>query len=623
MIYRNCSIKEVQLRDGYLKPRQDSCRTVTVPSSLEKCRTTGRIDALKLDWREPMENKPHIFWDSDVAKVLEGVAYLLGQQPDEALAAEFDEIVGRLTAAQQPDGYLNSYFTTVEPDKRWTNLHEAHELYCAGHLLEAAVAAKEMLGRQDFLDTMCRYMDYIATVFGPGEGQKRGYPGHEEIELALVRLYELTGRKKYLDLAAYFIDERGREPQFFRSEGVRPDYLKYYQADQPVREQREAEGHAVRAVYLYTGMAKVAGHTGDRELLESCRRLFDDIVNRKMYITGGIGSSFVGEAFTVAYDLTNSSLMYAESCASIGLVYFADELLKLTGDGRYADVMERALFNGALAGISLSGDRFFYTNYLEVSDNTVCYNSGSKTRQKWFDCSCCPTNFCRFIPEASGYLWCVGGDRVMLNLPLAHRASLQTPQGALQFEVAGNYPYDGKIRIEIGTAGDYTLALRVPGWCRRAAFRLNGQSLTPVVELGYAGIRRHWQAGDIVEYELEMKVEVLRCHRKVTCNAGRIALQYGPLVYCLEGVDNGPGVAELLIDTAFPFALAAAPGLPAGTLMITGRAWREIPAAENVDQLYFSEPNRLEETVFKAIPYALWQNRGETDMIVWVREKQR
>ena len=422
--YRNARITSIKVEDDILRTRIEAARRTTIPTSLEKCRETGRIDAFRLNWKPGMPHQPHIFWDSDVAKVLEGFAKILALFPDKEAEKEYDGLVDLIVSSQQPDGYLNSYFTTVCPEKRWTNLAGNHELYCAGHLMEAAVAAYELLGKRKLLDAMERYADLIADTFGTEPGKKNGYPGHEEIELALVRMFHATGKRKYLDLANYFIGQRGKRPCYYseveKTISSQSQEIQV-QADAPILEQKDAHGHAVRAAYLYCGAADVACLTKNEQLFQACVRLFDSIVNRRMYITGGIGSTFAGEAFTKDYDLQNGSLMYAESCAAMGLARFASRMLNATGDGRYADIVEKCIFNGVLSGISISGDRFFYTNYLEVDDNTTFYNAGARERQEWFGCSCCPTSFCRFIPEMPQYIWSEGEGEIRLNIPVANR----------------------------------------------------------------------------------------------------------------------------------------------------------------------------------------------------------
>jgi DUF1680 family protein len=386
----------------------------------------------------------------------------------------------------------------------------------------------------------------------------------------LIKLYRATGNERYKKLASYFVNDRGTQPHVFQQEEGFYDDGMAMQAHKPIREQETAVGHAVRAVYLYAGAADVADENNDQELLNACDRLFETIRQQKMYITGGIGSAFPGECFTIPYDLTNSSLMYAESCATIGLAQFAIRMFNLTGDQKYLEVMELALYNGALAGVSLKGDAFFYTNYLEVDDNLKLYNAGAKVRQEWFGCSCCPTSYSRFIPQLGTFLWSTGKNEISLNIPAACHADLKMADGrTVSVKVEGDYPYDGKIRIIMETAGDYQLSLRIPEWCKQYSVKLNG---TPCEKT----IRKNWNAGDIVELDLEIPITVIHSNPKITTNNGRVALKRGPLVYALEQVDNQQPVRETLIRTDRPFRLVPASAeLPEGTLAIEGEAVRE------------------------------------------------
>ncbi len=612
-------VTAVRLADPVLANRLETGYRSTIPATVEKCRETGRIDSFKLEWKPGMPHEPHHFWDSDFAKVLEGMCYELGRRPeDEKLAAEVDTYVDLIISAQQPDGYLNTCFTQRFPEKRWTNIFDHHELYCAGHLMEAAVAHYTATGNRKFLDCLCRYADYIATVFGPGPDQIHGYPGHEEIELALCKLAAASGNDAYLKLAKFFVDERGREPNFFVEEAKREHrYLTYdlanRQAHVPVREQRKVVGHSVRALYLYAGMADVAGATDDAELLQACERLFENLVERRMYITGGCGSTPMGEAFTVDWNLPNDT-DYAESCASMALVQFARRMLNLTGRGRYADIMEQALYNGALSGISLDGTNFFYANLLEVDENTFTHGVTLKERVPYFDCSCCPTSFCRFLPQLGSFAWSSRPGELRLNIPAAGEATLE----GITVEVGGSYPYAGEIPITLRSAGKFRLSLRIPGWCRHHELKLNGRPVENAPLDGYVTIEREWQVGDRLDLTLDLPVEAVRSNPHVTSNAGRIALMRGPVVYALESVDNGRVLPRLAIRTDRPFELIPAPGLPEGTVAIRGTARKDEDDSDG--HLYYTGPRRSSECDFIAIPYALWQNRGPADMAVWIRE---
>ena len=606
----------VSLADPVLAPRVAANRAATIPACLKHFEKEHCIDALKLKWRKGYKWFPHIFWDSDVAKVVEGMARELARKPDPALAKELDRVAKLIVSAQRPDGYLNTHFTLVEPEKRWTNLHDWHELYCAGHLMEAAVAHAEATGERFFLDAMRRYADLIAKTFGRRRGQKRGYPGHEEIELALCRLAEATGERKYLDLAAYFVDERGRKPNYYvEKEGWQSWRLEYLQAHRPPREQREAVGHSVRWAYLCCGMADVAAATGDAGLLEACRAMWENATGRRMLVTGGIGTDRYNEAFERDWKLDNLTA-YAESCAAIGLALFSRRMHAITGEARYLDVIERALYNGIPSGVSLSGDRFFYQNPLASNADSPY----ARERQAWFYCSCCPTNFSRFWPQAAQLCWALAPGEVRLCVPAASEIRLEN---GLRIVVTGKYPYDGAIRIRFakGTAGapaaPFALSLRIPDWCATFSLALNGKRVVAKAKGGFVSLKRAWKPGDEVALDLAMPVRVLRANDNVAADAGRIALQRGPLVYALESVDNGPALQRLSIPAKQDFRLVAAKGLPRGTVAIAGSA---LETARPGDALYSDAAPRTRRRRFVAIPYALWQNRGPAEMQVWTRE---
>ncbi|MBQ6351735.1 MAG: glycoside hydrolase family 127 protein, partial [Lentisphaeria bacterium] len=487
-----------------------------------------------------------------------------------------------------------------------------HELYCAGHLIEAAVAHFEATGKRKFLDAMCRCADLIAATFGRGAGQMRGYPGHEEIELALVKLYRATKEKRYLDLARYFIDERGAEPNYFTTvEGMSPTKLPNLQADKPVREQTAATGHAVRALYLYSAIADVATESGDAELLTLAQRLFDNIAERRMYITGGVGSSQRGEAFTCDFALPNDTA-YSESCAAMALVLFAKRLLDHTGDRKYAEVMEKALYNNVASGISLDGRRFFYANPLEVNATTLELMNTGRVRQEWFSCSCCPTSYCRFLPQLGRFCAAATPERLRIDIPAAMR--IDTPGYAA--ELTGGYPYSGDPALTIRRGGDFELAIRIPAWCRDYAVKLNGADATELVRDGYWRSRREWKPGDRVELALRIVAGLRFADPRVPADSGRAAIQRGPLVYCVESADN-PGVRlhSLRLPAAPEFRESAAEGLPAGTVALHFPVRHEVtPEGE-----LFSETvpaYALAEAT--AIPYALWQNRGAGAMQVFL-----
>jgi len=621
-------LARVRLEDPFWAPRMETNRRVTLPIEYEQCRKTGRIDAFRLDWKPGMPNPPHIFWDSDVAKWIEAGAYALATRRDSSLEALIDGVIDLIASAQQPDGYLNVHFTVVEPGKRWTNLRDCHELYCAGHMIEAAVAYAEATGKRKLLDVACRYADHIGSVFGRRAGQRRGYCGHEEIELALVKLARLTGERKYMDLAKYFVDERGASPHYFDVEarergedpsrywaaGTESRRYEYCQAHLPVREQTEVVGHAVRAMYLYSAMADLAGEFGDAGLLAASKRLWEHLTTRRMYITGGIGPSRANEGFTRDFDLPNETA-YAETCAAIGLVFWAHRMLQLEPDARYADVMERALYNGVSSGVSLDGRKFFYENPLA--------SLGRHHRQEWFDCACCPPNIARLVASIGQYFYSTGDGAVYVHLYGQGEVELDAGGATVRLTQETLYPWDGAVRIRIDPErpARFTLALRIPSWCRGAALRVNGRAvaLGRLVEKGYALLAREWREGDRVELSLPMPVERVEARPEVRADCGRVALARGPVVYCLEEVDNGRLLHDVALARGARLAAKMDPGLLGGVPVVSGKGLRR--AGDGWDGLLYSvKRSRVRPARIKAVPYCVWDNREPGEMIVWLRE---
>ncbi|MDH7568643.1 MAG: glycoside hydrolase family 127 protein [Armatimonadota bacterium] len=614
---------QVRIDDRFWSPRLRVNREKTLAHQYQQCKETGRIDAFRLDWRPGREPVPHIFWDSDVAKWVEAASYTLALHPDPHLENLLDEVVALIASAQQPDGYLNVHFTVVEPEKRWTNLRDWHELYCAGHLMEAAVAHYQATGKRTLLNALCRYADYIGTVFGTGPGQKRGYPGHEEIELALVKLFRVTGERRYLELSRYFVEERGRQPHYFdqeaRARGEDParfhgrDY-RYNQSHLPVREQTEVVGHAVRAMYLYCAMADLAGELNDPTLLRACERLWESVTGRRMYVTGGIGSARANEGFTFDYDLPNESA-YAETCAAIGLVFWAHRLLQLTADARYADVMERALYNGVLSGVSLDGERFFYVNPLA--------SVGDHHRQPWFGCACCPPNVARLLASLGHYIYSRRDDDVAVHLYIQSSAQLTVGGGAATLTQSTEYPWEGRVCLawRLERPARFAMLLRIPGWCREARLWVNGSAipLKDVVERGYARVAREWRDGDRVELDLPMRPERIYAHPAVRQNVGRVALQRGPLVYCLEEADHPVSVHRLLLPRNAPVKARFDNSVLGGVVLLEGEG---VALRENgwEGALYRATPPDASPCLLTAVPYFAWDNRAPGTMTVWIPE---
>ena len=558
-----------------------------------------------------------VFQDSDAAKWLEAAAYALENHPDPVLERQADELIDLIAGAQDSDGYLDTYFTIGNREKRWTNLLEAHELYCAGHMAEAACAYYEATGKRKLLDAMIRNAEHIYRHFVT-EGRE-GWPGHPEIELALLRLYRVTGDARWKELSARFIDTRGTDPDFYRKEAEKRDWFvwsmdpgdnEYRQASEPVRSQRDAAGHAVRAVYLYTAMADLASETGDAGLLEACRRLWRSITERRMYVTGGIGSTVLGEAFTVDYDLPPDTA-YCETCASVGLVFFASRMLENEVRGEYADVMELAFYNTVLAGMQLDGKRFFYVNPLEVhpgiSGKAATQRHVLPVRPKWYACACCPPNAARLVGSLGRYAYGENESTVYCHLYAAGHAAFGN---GMALDCETDYPYGMTVRYT--ARGDGTLALRIPAWSKTWRLAVNGTETGAEIRDGYAYLPVHGEAR--IELALDGTPRFLRASVRIPRLAGMTALKRGPLVYCFEEKDNGP-VAALRIDrTREPEIAEDIPGLPAGTAALKACAER----IGDCEGLYDDGEEHTEACTATAVPYYTWGNRGENGMRVWM-----
>ena len=623
-------LADVSIDDAFWSPRIETNRRVSIPHSYRMLEKAGHIDALGQAWRPGDEPVPHIFWDSDVAKWLEAACHSLATRRDRKIEKWVEGVVALLAAAQQRDGYLNTHYTPVEPQNRWSNLRDCHELYCAGHLMEAAVAHFNATGRRTLLDVMCRYADCIDGVFGRSKGKKRGYPGHEEIELGLIKLYRATGEKRYLRLSKYFVDERGRKPHYYDAEakarGEDPASYwartyDYCQADKPAREQAEAVGHAVRAMYLYSGMADVAAETGDADLLDACRRLWRSVVERKIYVTGGVGASHRGEAFGADYDLPNEEA-YAETCAAIGLVFWAHRMLQINGDRQYADVMERALYNGFLAGVGLDGKHFFYVNPLAHSGEPGPPRRTNR-RQPWFGCACCPSNVVRLLASLGGYVYSATSNELYVHLYIGGEGRAVVAGQGITLRQATDLPRSGDVRLEVDAErpARFAICLRVPAWSADAAVRINGKRAPFRVRKGYARIARTWRPGDRIDLQLDMPILRLRSHPAVVANAGRVALQRGPLVYCVEEVDNKADVRTLALPADAKLRAAHRPKLLGGVTVLTGSALA--PKAARGDALYSAARAPSRKAPMTAVPYYAWANRAAGSMAVWLRDGGR
>ena len=561
-----------------------------------------------------------VFQDSDAAKWLEAVAYSLTLSPDEELQKTADMLIGYIADAQDEDGYLNTYYTIKDKEKRWTNLLEGHELYCSGHMMEAACAYYEATGKSTLLDVMLKNAEHIYQHFVV-EGNE-GYPGHPEVELALMKMYRLTGNEHCLKLAEHFINTRGVDPHFYEKETEKRGWSvwgsdgrdpEYQQSGAPVREQKDATGHAVRAVYLYTGMADLAAQTGDEALYEACRRLWKSITQRRMYVTGGIGSTVHGEAFSVDYDLPGDTA-YAETCASIGLMFFASRMLENEVDGEYGDVMERAFYNTVLAGMQLDGKRFFYVNPLEVvpgiSGISPTQRHDLPGRPKWYACACCPPNVARLITSFGKYAYGENKDTAFCHLFAAGEVSFDN---GMKLSCKTDYPYDFKVVYEIGKGG--RLAVRIPSYSRETVIAINGKKVAFTVQKGYAYLEV--KDGDRVEVNLDGRPEYIYASSKVPRLTGCVALLRGPLVYCFEGKDNEEDVLSLSLKRDGKIRISGYDEkLLSGTVTLTVEAVRR----ERTENLYTSVRPEEKSCSAVAVPYYTWGNRGENQMRVWMNE---
>jgi DUF1680 family protein len=621
---------DVRITGRFWRERLEVVLARTIPSQHAKLAEVGILGSLKLPKPIPPLTIPrnaHGFtaqmsWDSDVGKWIEAASYALSHRRDAKIEAKIDAIVDDLADAQSPDGYLNCWYNGREPDKRWTNLRDNHELYNAGHLLEGAIAYFCATGRRRFLDVMERYVDHIAATFGGGPGQKRGYPGHEEIELALVKLYRLTGDRRRLDLAAYFIDERGRQPHYFTQEALArgddpADYwartYEYNQSHIPVRKQTRMVGHAVRGMYMASAMADLAFELGDEKLKRACEALWRDVTSAKMYVTAGLGPEESNEGFTEPYDLPNETA-YAETCASVALVFWAQRMLHFDLDSRYADVMELALYNGALSGLSREGTHYFCANSLE--------SRGQHRRWAWHVCPCCAMNVSRLVASIGGYAISKSDDGVAFHLYGGFETTVSLGGVDVTLRESGAYPWSGDIRIEIRPAApaSFSLKLRIPRWARGAAATVNGAPVSLSVVRGYATIHRLWRPGDVVTLWLPLLPERLYAHPSVHMDVGRVALRRGPLMYCVEDADNcGGPVQSLALRRRCLLEARRRDDLFDGVMTLETSAVRLVPGDAD-GALYSPSPPVWRNVPLTAVPYFLWANRQPGSMQVWIAE---
>lgn len=641
---RSIPLRKIEINDKSWNKYIDLVKEVIIPYQwsilndlIEDAESSHCIHNFKVAaGEEGGEFQGVVFQDTDVAKWLEAVAYSLECHPDEELERLADSTIDLIGRAQQKDGYLDTYFIINEPGSRWQNLMEGHELYTAGHMIEAAVAYYEATGKDRFLNIVSRLADLICKVFGPGEEQCHGYPGHQEIELALVKLYRVTGKKNYLDLAKYFIDRRGVGENYFLSEVKRRNHQyifqefrdydpKYSQSHIPVRQQKTAEGHAVRAVYMYSAMADLAYEYEDQELLEVCKGLWQNIVSKRMYLTGGIGSSGLLERFTADYDLPNDC-NYSETCASIGLALFGKRMAEITRDGSYMDSVERSLYNTLLSGIALDGKSFFYVNPLEVwPDNCIPRTSKEHVkprRQKWFGVACCPPNIARTLASFGQYIYFQDDYTLYVNLYVSSQVETELCKEEFSFRMRTELPQSGKCTVEIRSRGkeEKTVAFRVPFWVQDFKIQdSEGQCLSAEVRKGYAYISGRFE-DTVLTVTFGQKAAFVRANPKVRADAGKIAIVKGPVVYCLEEADNGDNLASVYVDGNQELTEVFEPELLGGTLTVHLKGKKISTEGWNESQLYGDREVQFIDLDLKAIPYSSWANRKPGEMTVWMKE---
>ncbi|WP_455632054.1 glycoside hydrolase family 127 protein [Parabacteroides sp.] len=575
----------VKINDNFWSPRLSKHVSATLPVCIDQIENqTGRIRNFENAAKGEGEHSGIFFDDSDVYKALEGMAYSLINNPDPELEKKADEWIDKFAAAQQPDGYINTFYTLTGLDKRWTNM-DKHEMYCAGHMIEAGVAYYQATGKRKLLDVCIRMTDHMMSQFGPGK--RHWVPGHEEIELALVKLYQTTQEQKYLDFAYWLLEERGHGHGTMGDEGKWDPV--YYQDIVPVRQLTDISGHAVRCMYLYCGMADVAALKNDTGYIAAMDRLWDDVVLRNMYITGGIGSSRDNEGFTEDYDLPNLDA-YCETCASVGMVLWNQRMNQLTGDSKYIDVLERSLYNGALAGISLGGDRFFYVNPLE--------SKGDHHRQEWYGCACCPSQLSRFLPSIGNYIYASSNDALWVNLYIGNTGQIRIGETDILLTQETDYPWDGSVKLTISTSQplEKEIRLRIPDWCKTYDLSINGKRINVPKEKGYAVIK-DWKSQDVIALDMDMPVEIVAADPHVKENIGKRAIQRGPLVYCMEEIDNPEYFDQIQLSPSTTFQTAFVSDILNGikTIKTNGRA---------------------QSATF--IPYYAWDNRKAGKMRVWI-----
>ena len=585
------SFSNVKITDAFWKPRIDNHIKYTLPACINQIENiTGRMRNFINASKKKGTHSGIFYDDSDVYKAMEGMAYSLSNNRNPALEAKLDEWVDNIASAQLGDGYINTYYTLKAPGERWKDMH-MHEMYCAGHLMEAATAYYQFSGKRKLLDVACKMADHMMSVFGPDK--RHWVTGHEEVELALVKLYEATGNKQYLDFAKWLLDERGHGYGVTTSRsGWDKWYPEYAQDDVPVKEINNIKGHAVRAMYLYCGIADVAATTGDTSYLPALKRVWEDVVYRNMYITGGIGQSATNEGFTQPYSLPNLTA-YCETCASVGMCFWNMRMNEFTGDSKYLDIVEKALYNGALAGVSFKGDKFFYVNPLE--------SEGNHHRQAWYGTACCPSQIARMLPSVGNYIYSQSKDAIWVNLFIGNSLQLNVDNKKLNINMQTQYPWSGKVTLTLNTTGKIkrNIKIRIPSWCDKFSVERNGKKTPYSTDHGYIVLKK-WKSGDRIILNMDMQVKIMAADPRVKEDVGLRAVQRGPLVYCMEEVDN-PAYNNFCLSATTQFSVQ--------TDSICNVPIQSITANSN-------------GTVAKYIPYYAWDNRTPGKMKVWVKYEE-
>lgn len=636
-MFHTLPLKDIRITDPFFTARIDTARNTAIPYMWETlndrvpgvapshCIHNFRIAA----GLQEGEFEGWWFQDSDLWKWIEGAAYSLATHPDAQLEKTVDEVIDLAGKAQQPDGYLDTYYIIGGLDKRFTNLRDHHEMYVAGHMFEAAVAYYEATGKRSLLDMACRVADCFDANFGPEENKLHGYPGHEEIELGLAKLYQVTDEERYIRLAKYFLDVRGQQPHYYDAErdarGEKPGWsplrhpqapYTYNQAHKPVREQTEGAGHAVRQLYLLSGMADVGELAGDPTLIQAADTVFQNIIHKQMYITGGVGSTHEGEAFSFDYDLPPERC-YTETCASIALAMTASRLNRIQPNGCYGDTVERTLYNGILSGVSLDGTKYFYINPLEVWPERCMRRQDMHVdpeRLGWFGCACCPPNVLRTLTGLGGYMFAADEDSLLVDQYIASQVKTYIGAQDVAFTLDANYPWSGHVKLTMESHAAFKMMLRKPAWAKEWSLCINGQTVDAPLVNGYILLDRAFAAGDVIELELPMEVRFMSASIRTPNYVGKTALMRGPVVYCLEEKDNGPLLWNLSVQPGTAIAQHQ-PDLLCGVTTITCQGLRESGDSD----LYTEDPPTAAPQQLTFVPYYAWGNRGGGEMSVWVR----